>query len=305
MQSKTTRGLRRLLVSTGVISLVLSVAAPAALASQPPGVGKPQDRVVQLLGPLSDDGKKMWVCHSTASSTNPVVGIWVSVNAQGHLEHDDEEVDLEECPMGLPPTAEIEPVIVVPVEDGLPAGSGDGAGGGQFGSDGGGDGAGGGQSGDNGNAPGAPASSTDDAPAAGDQTDSKTPTVDDPTPGETISSAVTVERPTPVVPAVPAAPQAPATPATPAAPAAQPAVTNAPTTLAAPATPAAAPATSSRTEVLGSVTTRTPGGTTVTALAATGTSTTVVLAALGAVLLLAGLGLQVTARRVQSSHVGA
>jgi hypothetical protein len=295
MQSKTTRGLRRLFVSTGVISLVLSVAAPA-LASPPEGVGKKQDLRVELSGPLSADGKRMWVCHETSSGTNPLVGIWVNVNARGHLVHDDDvdmdDLDLMECPPELPPVLE-DSVIVIPPGDGT-RGQSDG--------DGVGDGTGG-QSDDKGGSDGAGAESGNN-----DGSDSTDTSSEEPKKGETIISTVTVTRPapaTPAVPATPAAPTVPADPATPQAPAtpAAQAVTNAP----AARTPSVAVSATSRgNEVLGSVTTRTPGGTKVTALAATGTSTTVALAALGVVLLLAGLGLQLGARRrVRSSDVGA
>src|SRR5687768_14798806 len=69
MQTTTSRGFRHVLVATGVASLALSLAAPAALA-----------------GP---DNGKVWVCHATSSVTNPYELNHVSVNAVGH---DDEHV---------------------------------------------------------------------------------------------------------------------------------------------------------------------------------------------------------------------
>lgn len=74
MQSKTIRGVRHLLVSTGVISLVLSVAAPAALAE------KSEERGNQ--GTIAEAAeRKVWVCHPTASATNPWELNLVSVNS--------------------------------------------------------------------------------------------------------------------------------------------------------------------------------------------------------------------------------
>lgn len=356
MQSKTTRGLRRLLVSTGVISLVLSVASPAALAEKPKLAGTQGAQMVQ-------------VCH------NGRVLEMEQAALQAHLNHGDARLDLDEgarCPSTDGPsdgldTPETVPFVKVcldgtvdeiteaqveelaslifvsetPLEElGLGEvcatdlveeipGQSDGAMlvevchegevleveedavDGHLGH------------GDVLVVDGAcPKTVVDDGglivPPGSVIVDDTTPKVEvkpgkeendevKPEPEQKpapVISTVTVTRPAPAAPAAPAAPTVPATPAAPAAPQAPAAksVTNTPT---APTPSVAVSATSRGNEVLGSVTTRTPGGAQVTALAATGTSTTVALAALGAVLLLAGFGLQVTARRVQSTAVGA
>src|SRR3546814_7373862 len=68
MQSKAFRGVRHLLVSTGVIALVLAVAAPTAKAD----AAAPYE-------------KKEWVCVPTGSEdNNPWEFNHVSVNAEGH-----------------------------------------------------------------------------------------------------------------------------------------------------------------------------------------------------------------------------
>jgi len=293
MQSKTTRGVRRLLVSTGVISLVLSGLAPAALAE------KPADR-------------KVWVCHGTGSETNPYEINLVSVNAEGHHgEELDDEALLALADAGVTNKGDLNRLSASALEELIGATCG-GEGGDEEGGEREGDDAevvvvtppGGGAE----EAPGGVVPDTDQptkepAPSDGESG----PTEEQPAP---IISSTKVERPAPAAPARPAAPAVPSTPVVPApevaaapvAPA-RSVVTSAPTT---PVASVAVPATSGRNEVLGSVTTRTPGGATVTALAATGASTTVTLAALGTVLLLAGLGLQVGARRrVRSSDVGA
>ncbi len=76
MQSKTTRGVRRLLVSTGVISLVLSVAAPA-LATPPADAGTPGAQMVK-------------VCHNGRVLEKEAAA------TQAHLNHGDRLVTEEE-----------------------------------------------------------------------------------------------------------------------------------------------------------------------------------------------------------------
>lgn len=67
MQSKTTRGVRHLLVSTGVISLVLSVAAPAALADAEKSKGKSDEKKEHVDSSETGTGtKRVLVCHNGA-----------------------------------------------------------------------------------------------------------------------------------------------------------------------------------------------------------------------------------------------
>ncbi|MCO8126207.1 hypothetical protein NHL50_03195 [Acidimicrobiia bacterium EGI L10123] len=307
MQSKTTRGVRRLLVSTGVISLVLSVAAPAALAEKPEGTpGKDRDRSGQEHPGLGTT--RTLVCHE-----GRVLEVDDDGALNGHTNHGDQilEGDHEEG----------EPCENDPIEDDeVVEGDGNNTGGGTGEGDGTGDDEGDGNEDGNagGNSDGAPGDGNENNPTGQDGTDNggdddvvvegdstEAPEVTeqpeqqaDPEPEPAkpvvIISADTVTKP--VVPAVPAQPAAPT----------RPAVTNTPAP-AAPASPSAAPSVNpNRTpEVLGSVTTRTPGGAQVTALAATGTSTTTLLAIVGATLLLAGLGLQALGRRQAGSVIGA
>lgn len=93
----------------------------------------------------------------------------------------------------------------------------------------------------------------------------------------------------PVVPAHPATPAPAATPAQPATPA--------------PATPAR-PSISDDAEVLGAVTTRTPGGQVVGTLPRTGTGATTTLATAGVALLLAGAALEAASRRTHARAGG-
>ena len=294
MQSKTTRGVRHLLVSTGVISLVLSVAAPAALAEKP-------------------DDRKVWVCHPTSSLTNPWEFNHVSVDAGGGnvgIVADQELFagfkNKAELRKALAEGGVLEAELVESCNE-QAAGSADGdegedhgAGGEEEDDDngvGGGDGQGGGQEGDNG--------------VRGGQGGDDGVTIVDETPVEVGPGTGTSNGNGPGMPAAPATPATPVQPL----PVVQPRpvivisddAVSRPVTPAIPATPVAAPAVApaAENEVLGAITTRVPtavGATvqttgSVSVLAATGAGTTWILATLGLTLLLAGLGLQVGARR--------
>jgi len=345
MQSKTTRGVRRLLVSTGVISLVLSVAAPAALADKPEGTpGKGHDRSGQE---HRERGTiRTLVCHE-----GRVLEVDDDGALNGHENHGDRRLggDYEEGePCDNDP---IEDDEVVDGEDngtgggtseGDGTGNGDESGNGDGGSNdpGGNEGAGGdaggndnsdGAGNDNGNDNGNAGGNSDGTPGDGNENNPTGQDGSDPTGSEGTGSESTggestgdqdvlvegdgtegagqpepqadpkPERAKPVVIISADAVTKPVVPAVPA----QPAVTNTPAP-ATPASPSAAPSVNPNRgpEVLGSVTTRTPGGTQVTALAATG-STTTLLAAVGATLLLAGLGLQALGRRQAGAVLGA
>lgn len=87
MQSKTSRGVRHLLVSTGVISLVLSVAAPGALADAHQAKGKSEEKTEQ--GGHADNEstgtKRVLVCHKGAVLEVDDDG----GDLGGHLKHGD------------------------------------------------------------------------------------------------------------------------------------------------------------------------------------------------------------------------
>lgn len=331
MQSKAARRVRHLLVSAGVICLVVSAAAPAALAARSEG-GNPHERAEHPgLGT-----NRTLVCHGSKV-------LEIDDDAlDAHVGHGDHalaagRVDGDPCPSSS---------TTGPVDDGTGAGDpgstgGDGGGstglgggpttdpdggtrggaGVPAGGDGvdrtdpartggttnGGAGTGGlpgvedstaGGTGNRGAGTGGTTTEQGDPAPAGDAPELPAPQVQ-PLP---IISTKTVTRPD--VPATPT--PTPATPTAPAAPAAL-ATTGVPS---APATPTTAfggaPSTtrSGDNEVLGAVTTRTPtigagvldAGARTTSLAATGLDSTSVLAVLGSVLLLSGLGLVLVGR---------
>ncbi|HAS09852.1 MAG TPA: hypothetical protein DCS55_04930, partial [Acidimicrobiaceae bacterium] len=106
MQSKTTRGVRRLLVSTGVISLVLSVAAPAALADKPEGTpGNGPKNQIEPTGPIGSDADNVEICHHNNGNGGVVINPnGNSVNrgkAHGSDHHGD---DPGACPADEPPS---------------------------------------------------------------------------------------------------------------------------------------------------------------------------------------------------------
>lgn len=326
MQSRTTRGVRRLLVSTGVISLVLSVAAPAALAAgQPEGVAeKKNDRLVEETGELGtvapSEVGKVFVCHEN-NGTKEINLIEVSDNSvdsgdgKGGHEVGERIGDLEDAVAGLdieyrelvdslqidfkkPSRADLRALTphlclvaapTTPVETG---GGQTGDIGNGTGNDGVGNGNGGGQT-------------DSDSDGAGTGTDGQTPGAGTGTPATSGAQPETdAETVVKVKPAPPVTPAEPAQPL-PEQAGPKPVIIISTDTVTKPAPAAAGPvvlpdAVNRQPQVLGSVTTRTPGSVThtgVTALAATGTSTTTVLAALGSLLLLAGLGLQLLGRR--------
>lgn len=299
MQSKTTRGVRRLLVSTGVISLVLSVAAPAALAEKPEGTpGNGPEVQIDPTGLIGSDADNVEICHHNNGNGGVVINPNENSINRGKAhgsDHRGDELDTEACP------DEEQPDSTTPEGEGEGESTDNGDGGGTDGGDTNDDGNQDGNAG--GNSDGTPGDGNENNPTGQDGSDNGGDDVavegdstevteqpeqeSEPAKPVVIISADTVTKP--VVPAVPA----------------QPAVTNTPAP-AAPASPSAAPSVNpNRTpEVLGSVTTRTPGGTQVTALAATG-STTTLLAIVGATLLLAGLGMQTLGRRQAGSVLGA
>lgn len=149
MQTKTLRGVRRLLVATGAITLVIAAVAPAtASAAKPdrpeqgraggPGNG---DQLVGEDAEHPSQGERVTVCHHTGSLTNEVVVIEVDENAtragRGHAEHHDgdDEFDLDgevSCDDeieegdqeldGAPGQSGNTPVVGGPPVDGPPAG---------------------------------------------------------------------------------------------------------------------------------------------------------------------------------------
>lgn len=290
MQSTTTQGVRHLLVSTGVISVVLSVAAPAALAAGS------SDQPGEVAPVVLEQRDKTWVCHQTGSDTNPWELVHVSENAAGHDGHDgDVEIEQDDIVAALATWNGVGDAVLTSRqatlrhldEDQLEAVSK------------------------------ACQVAFDVAnpvvvkdPVVKDRVVVKDPVVEvlpatpvQPIPpaAETkpivIISTDTVTRPVTVV--TPAMPAIPASPATPIAPVVQPQ----------PAVPAppAEPSTTVKgaTEVLGVSTTRTPTvgagvldpGARTPTLAATGLDGTAVLAVLGSVLLLSGVGMELLGRK--------
>lgn len=332
MQSKT-RGVRHLLVSTGMIGLVLSVAAPAALADAAEskrGKGGAKDRDAEVEGteePAVD--RKVWVCHLTSSDDNRWELNHVSVASEGpagdELQFPDQDAlagftNKNDLLAALEAEAEVGgETLDELVQDGCDAvnnlggsnagGNGDSAKGGSD-DNGVGEGTGGGKTGNNGVGQGGGGGVIVDTP------------IETVVPGT--GKPVVVVAPEVVEVPVKNAPIAPATPVQP-IPAPQPrSVVNIsadtvtkPVVPAQPTSPAPAPQVQ-QNEVLGAVTTRTPTpgvgaldpGThtaaSITALAATGADGTKVLAVAGTSLLLSGLGLQVSGRlRMRSAVVGA
>ena len=287
MQSRTTRGVRRLLVSTGVISLVLSVAAPAALAAGQ-GTGDGSGRQPGATG------EQVELCHN-----GRLIAPNENSTTNGHTdERHDDGVESDCCvdmdfPGGGATGGEFPGEGEFPGqggsadvceagsddEEGRPGGNDVGGDGGENAGDNGNDGAGGNGSGGGGTGTTPDAGEPEPEVVVEAEPPAEVPAEPAPQPVIIISDDA-VTRPMPAVtPAVPAAPVV--LPETPAVPAAAPAVTT------------RAP------EVLGSVTTRTPGSASagMTSLAATGLDTTTVLALVGSGLLLAGFALQLAARR--------
>jgi hypothetical protein len=80
MRTTVTRGARRLLVATGALTLGLAAVAPTAVAAN--------------TAPGQQEERKTWICHRTASETNPWVINHVAVaSLPAHLANGDLELD--------------------------------------------------------------------------------------------------------------------------------------------------------------------------------------------------------------------